>query len=359
MTAADPHKPPASPDPASTNSTSQGGDEAATQQILAAGVQPGLRFAAVLDQHGGCRDLDWAGVQAWRAETGFLWIHLEMDTPEASQWVRNSSGINPAMVDLLLAEDSRPRVEAVDDGLLLVLRGINLAASEVELVPIHVWIDERRAVTLRDRAHSLNALRDIRLDLVAGRGPCDAGGLLVPICSKIVRDLEPILEQMDLEVTELEEQIIDASPAKIRQKLADLRRRAIHLRRYLVPQREALFHLQTVASGLLSLGHRMSLSTVIDMIIRFIEDLDAIRERCTVVHEDLSALINEQISKTSNRLTAVAALLLTPSLLVGMLGANVGGIPFNNDPYGFQLITSFIVGIVIVQFVVFRRIRWL
>lgn len=326
---------------------------------MEAGAQPGLRFAAMLDGQGGCTDLDWDGIARRRSGAGCLWVHMERDAPETDRWVRASGEIPPAVGELLLAEDSRPRVETIGDGLLLVLRGVNLQAQEIELVPIHVWIEAGRMLTFRDRCHSLNALRDIRIDLVSGRGPHDVADLLIQVCAKTVRDLEPVVDQMDAEVTEMEDQVAATPPPELRRRLADLRRRAIHLRRYLVPQREALFHLQSANTGLLDLNHRLLLSTVIDTVIRFLEDLDAIRERSTVVHEDLSALINEQIAQTSYRLTAVATMLLTPGLVVGMVGANVGGIPGHDYPWGFLILSLLIAVMLVFQLILFRKLRWL
>jgi zinc transporter len=154
---------------------------------LQAGVEPGLRFACVLDGKGGC---------------------------------------------------------SFDNALLLILRGVNIAErDEVELVPMHVWIDQYRAITLRDRDHALSALRDIRIALQAGRGPRKPGGLLVQVCEKIVRDVAPSIEEMDADVEKLEEAVIGTASKELRRSLADIRRRAVHLRRYLGPERAALIRL--------------------------------------------------------------------------------------------------------------------
>lgn len=72
---------------------------------LPAGVEPGLRFAVVLDGKGGCVELDWQGVAAWKPEQGFLWVHLERDAPEAQAWVMGPSGIDPLIAEALIAED--------------------------------------------------------------------------------------------------------------------------------------------------------------------------------------------------------------------------------------------------------------
>ncbi len=180
-----------------------------SSNVLTAGVEPGLRFACVLNGRGGCSELDWPGVAKWRPDDGFLWIHLERDTEEAQAWVRQHSGLDPLAAEALLSDDSRPTVESFDNALLLLLRGVNLAEqNEVELVPIHIWIDNQRAITLRDKHHALSALRDIRITLQTGRGPRRAGTLLVQIAEKIVRDVAPNIEEMDEEVEQLEDALI-------------------------------------------------------------------------------------------------------------------------------------------------------
>ena len=327
---------------------------------IQAGVEPGLRFAALLDGGGGCVDLDWAGVETWQTDQGFLWIHLEQDAPEAQRWVTERSGVDPLVAEALLAEDSRPRIDAFDDGLLLILRGINLAEKdEVELVPIHLWIDANRLISLRERSHALNALRDIRLALKAGRGPRTPGRLLVQFAEKTARDMEPVLDDIDREVEELEEHCIRLGSAELRQTLAEVRRRAIHLRRYLGPQREALYRLRNEDTPILDERDRLRLRGTIDRVARHIEDLDAFRDRTLILHEDLTAQLSEKIAQTSNRLTGLAALLLPPGIVAGMLGANIGGIPGQNDPHAFIEMLAIVVVIVFVQWLVLRRMRWL
>jgi zinc transporter len=335
--------------------------------IPAAGAEPGLRFACVLNGKGGCDTLDWRGVEQWQPDDGFLWIHLERDTAEAAAWISGPAGLEPIVAEALIAEDSRPTIEAFEHGLFLVLRGVNIAegegmdgvGGEPDLVPIHIWIDQSRAITLRDKDHALSALRDIRIALQAARGPRTAGGLLVQISEKIVRDLGPSVDRIDEAVELLEERATATRERGIRRALAEIRRRAVHLRRYLGPEREALLRLQTEDTPLLDKRDRLRLRCVIDSLIRYLEDLDALRDRTTILHEEMAALTSERIAQTSNRLTAVAALLLPPSLVAGMLGANIGGIPGRESPIAFWELSILIVVMLVIQALILRRIRWL
>ena len=77
-------------------------------------------------------------------------------------------------------------------------------------MPLHIWAERDRIITLRDKRLFLTALRDIRQAIDRGKGPRRSGELLVQIADKVVRDLEPLLDDMDEEVDRLEDQLFDS-----------------------------------------------------------------------------------------------------------------------------------------------------
>jgi zinc transporter len=93
--------------------------------------------------------------------------------------------------------------------------------------------------------------------------------------------------------------------------------------------------------------------------MRHVENLDAVRDRATILHEDLAAQIAETHSKVSNRLTLIAAILLPPSLIAGLLGANVGGIPGTGQPWAFALVCTLVILLFPLEIYVLRRLGWL
>jgi len=104
---------------------------------------------------------------------------------------------------------------------------------------------------------------------------------------------------------------------------------------------------------------KLRLREVIDKLMRFIEYLDAIRDRTSILHDDLSTVIGERIAHNSNRLAALAALLLPPSVVAGLFGMNVGGIPGVDKGWAFATIVGFVTITSIVTLWVLKRINWL
>jgi zinc transporter len=46
------------------------------------------------------------------------------------------------------------------------------------------------------------------------------------------------------------------------------------------------------------------------------------------------------------------------SFLTGLLGINVGGIPFSQSPYGFLVACLLMISVALGQWWLFRRLRW-
>ena len=334
---------------------------------LSYGTEPGLRFALLLDGKGGCKTVDLERLASWRPDDGIVWLHFERDHPATARWISEDGGFDPLVAEALLAEDSRPRVEPVDDGLLIILRGVCASrpgeeaddTEEVDLVPLHAWVDGSRLITLRDSGHYITALRDIRDSLTKGKGPRQVGELLAMVSDKLVRDLEPVLDGMDEEVDQLDDLIFQGAADLVRGRLKLLRRQSVQLRRYLAPQRDALNRIEHDDATWLAERDKLRFREVIDKLMRFIEYLDAIRDRTSILHDDLSTLISERIARNSNRFAALAALLLPPSVVAGLFGMNVGGIPGVHEGWAFLAIVSFVCLSSIGTLLVLRRIGWL
>lgn len=319
----------------------------------------GLICAYLLDGRGGGRAIGWTEIAGWRAEHGLLWVHLDLAGARAERWLRHESGLDRVISQALLAEDVRPRELRVDEALLVTLRGVNLnpGADPEDMVGIRIWLEPTRIMTVRQRR--LMAVNDLREDLEAGCGPRGAGEFLVMLGARLIKRMGPVIDDLVDEVDRLEDAVVTSHRAALRSDLARVRREAISLRRYLAPQREVMARLAMEQSSCLGAEHKALLREISDRTTRFVEDLDAARERAGVVQDELNSLISDQMNRTMYLLTVVAAVLLPPSLLTGLLGINVGGVPGTDDPLAFSIVIALIILIAIVEIAILRRLKWI
>ena len=77
------------------------------------------------------------------------------------------------------------------------------------------------------------------------------------------------------------------------------------------------------------------------------------------MQDELNSRISDQMNRTMYLLTVVAAVLLPPSLLTGLLGVNVGGMPGVDNPMSFAVVVVLIIAIAIVEVAVLRHLKWI
>jgi zinc transporter len=111
--------------------------------------------------------------------------------------------------------------------------------------------------------------------------------------------------------------------------------------------------------GWLGAGHKAAFREIADRITRFVEDLDAIRERAAVVQDELMNRISDHMNRTMYLLTVVASIMLPLGAVTGLLGVNVGGIPGSDNPWAFAILVTLLVLVVLAQVIVFRKLRWI
>ena len=315
----------------------------------------GLICAYLLKGDGSGEEMDWKAVNTWRPGDGPIWIHLDRSHPESMQWLREESGLDPLIQEAMLDEETRPRCISTPLGWMVILRGVNLhpGADPEDMISIRMWIDGKRIISLRKQ--KLMAVQDIRDEIGRGIGPKTTGDFLVRLVDRLIDRMGPVLENLDDQIDSIEEEVIDAPSHILRSKLGSLRRQTITLRRYLAPQREVTSRVQTERVDWLDDFHRSHLREIGDRLIRYIEELDAGRERAAVTHEELLGRISEQMNRTMFVLSLVAAIFLPLGLLTGLLGINVGGIPGADNPFAFWQVCLIMIFIALGLAWLFRR----
>lgn len=318
----------------------------------------GVIAAYLLDGRGHGQPLSWPQVEQWREADGLLWLHMEYQHPHVTAWLEQQSGLEPLVVQALLAEETRPRTSHFTDGQLVTLRGINgnPGADPEDMVAVRIFLQSRRIITTRRRR--LLTAATIEAALVAGHGPTSPGDFLATFAASMMARVGEVIEEVEERIDTLEEEMLSGQPRELRHQLSELRRDAILLRRYLAPQREAMIRLATDSSLLYSDAERMRLREVADSVSRQVEELDSARERATVVHEELLGRLSDQLNQRTYILSIVAAIFLPLGFLTGLLGINVGGIPGSDYPYAFLLVSGGLLGVVALQLLLFRRRGW-
>ncbi len=319
----------------------------------------GVVAAYVLDGNGGGRELHGCMAEDLQPKEGFVWLHLDRNVPTACRQAVEAISLDRVLADALLAEETNPRVVPSANGLLVILRGVNTnpGSQPEDMVSLRMWIERNRVISVRRMP--LGSVRDIRDRLEVGQGPKSTGEFLVMIADRLVERMGPVINNLSERLDSLEINIDTLAPRAARGELRDIRHQAIMLRRYLAPQRDVLGRLQMENQSWLMPEQKVELREVASATMRYVEELDAVRERAGVVHDEMVTLASEAMNRTMYTLTLVATIILPLSFVTGLLGMNVGGLPLAESKLGFWLVSGALFGVGALIVVLFRWMKWL
>lgn len=312
-----------------------------------------------IDEKGKGQSMPHEGLMDKRVEKGYIWIHMHGPAEETKKWLTDDSTVDNVATRVLLSNDARPRTIAHENNILINLRGVNLnpGSKPEDMVGIRFFVEKDRIISVERRP--LMATRDIAQRIKKQVTAKTPGGFLATFALTLVDRMNPTIVSLNERVDELEEKVDGEDTGNFREILSTLRREAIMLRRYLAPQRDALNTLALQNVDWITDDDRLRIRDSADQATRITEELEAIRERCAIVKDQLVDQRAEEMNRNMMLLSIVAAIFLPLGLISGMMGINVGGMPWTDTNMGFWYVTAIIIIIGALQLLVFKILKWL
>jgi len=284
---------------------------------------------------------------------GFSWHHLDGHDDAAIRWLDDQPDLLPTARFSLTAVETRPRCQPIEDGVIINLRGLREIETDEgdELVSIRIWAQKGRVISLCFRR--MAGLVELRRAMEAGKF-LDPGDLIAALAMHITHQLDPVVADLGDAVDECEISLSGDSAHVLRRGIAEARSKAINYRRFIVPQRQALENMATIEMAWIEDDDRVHLREAADRFARMAEELEAVRERSALLHEQLTDLRAEKIDRRSLVIAIVAMIFLPLTFVTGLFGMNVDGIPYQHHPLSFWAVTGFsvVVGVVVTAYFV-------
>jgi zinc transporter len=319
----------------------------------------GVINACAIKGDGSQTELQGEAISQVIKDKALAWVHLDGTKKETRKWLKTEiTYLDHIIIDALLADETRPRIMEFEQGSLLILRGVNLNKDSrpEDMISIRLWIDEHRIISIQRRP--LKAVKDIQELLIEGKGPKNSGDFITLLAARLFERMEPVFTDMDETLDNIEEAVIENPDISERKFITDIRKKAIVFRRYIAPQRDVIMHLRTSDQPWLNDMHKRKLQESLDHVIRYVEDLDTIRERAQIVKDELSSVLADKMNKNMYVLSVIAAIFLPLGFFTGLMGINIGGMPGVDSGNAFWIFSTILVIIVAVQVFIFKKLKW-
>jgi len=312
---------------------------------------------ALVSEGGQARRISLEEADAYRGD-GFLWVHLEGRDEADLARLKGSGDIPTVAASALIATETRPRCDTIGDGAIVNLRGMGDCdpLDSDRLVSIRLWITRGKVTTLSRR--TLAATEAVIAKMEGGK-ICDSGDLVAAFAWGISTQLGPQVSNLGDRLDSVESDLEEEKLYRLRREITAVRSEAIGFRRFVAPDRDALRTLVDLEFDWLAQNDRLHINEAADRFARMAEELEAVRERAALLHEQITDLRAEQVDQRALYISIVAFIFLPLTFITGLLGMNVEGIPYAQAPWAFWGVVGFCVavGVAVAGWFYFRQ--WL
>jgi len=275
-------------------------------------------------------------MQAQAGVEAVVWLHFNLSDARARRWLLEATFLPEALRELWREHDGNRRVELVDDGgLLLVVADFSYddASDPSEVAPLWCFASPHLLITAR--LHPLRSADELRLQmrshLTASSGIELAAQLLDIRTSRVKRLAHEMTDQLD----NIEDRILAGNIEQQRELLGRNRRLCARLRREFAPERVDLNRFLHRPLGPLAEADREALQSSTDSLAFAIEEISELYERAKLLQEELASRLAENTGRNLYVLSIVTAVMLPMTLVTGIFGMNVGGLPGLHGDHSF------------------------
>jgi len=205
------------------------------------------------------------------------------------------------------------------------------------------------------RRHRLRTVDQVRRELASGTlAPQTVGELFSVFLERLGTTFGDIVTKLADKVDDAEDEILAGRYQTQGKVLGTVRRALARPRRYLNANRVALGPLRGRVPDVLEV-ESSDIRQAIERMDTISQDMELVQERTRLLQEEIAGRQGEATNRNLFLLSTVTAALLPITLITGIFGMNVGGLPGVGHPHGFRWVMLSMVVTVAVALTLLRR----
>ena len=254
----------------------------------------------------------------------FFWLDLHSPGADELNRLADVLGLHPLAVEALGADQERPRLDTYDGYVVLVFYGIGgQGRGALDPVEVHMVISGSYIVTVHgEPCEQLDGLRDHFARGVQG----GEAFVVYKVLDALADSFFPALAAVDEEIDGLEDAIVSHADEEQLQRIFQLKRNLVSLRRIATPQRDLLARTIDEITDLPGFEEdkRDYFRDVYDHMIRVSDLIDSYRDLLTGALDVYLSTVSNRLNTVMERLTIIATIFLPLTVVTGFFGMNFG-----------------------------------
>ena len=284
----------------------------------------------------------WEDPAAARDADGTTWVRVVDPTADGLDEVADAYDIHPLEIEDALGE-VRPKVKEFDDHTFVLVKDATLRrgdvtfAEELRVLQAAFFLGDDWLVTVEpQRVEAIETVWE-RVNREEPRLASRGADFTAYRCiDHVVDDYFSILDDIEDDIEAVENEVVDAAGEDVLERINDLRRDLLSVRRLLWPTREAVGVLARGDPAQISQDTEKYYRDVYDHLVQLVELVETYRDLTSGARDIYLNALSMSTNDVMKKLTVVATIILPLTFVAGVYGMNFGDSPVNMPELGWQ-----------------------
>lgn len=294
------------------------------------------------------------------------WINIDRIDEESITYLKENHNFHHLDIEDIQSESQTPKVDSYKNYLFIVLQVPHWQGNTktIEALEIDCFLGENFLITIEhSKGKEMKSFfykcmknRSTKREWMSGT----SGFLFYNVLEALFHNSRTTLNNIGRQISKIEHTIFSGDPdTTVVKELAVHRRNVLNFRRIIDPQRYVVANLSHMRKPFLDEKLSIYFDNVVDYLNKIWAILDTYKDTVSGLHVTVESLMTQRTNKVVGALTAISVGLLPLTLLSGIYGMNIEGLPFAHHPGIVWAMFAIMSLVIVLAILIMRKKNWL
>jgi len=294
-------------------------------------------------------------------EGNIIWADVSDPTSRDFEELAEEFGFHHLSIEDCQNAHQRPKVEEYTGYYFIVLYEAELAGptDRLELRELNIFLGKNYLVTVHSRPIRAIATAARLWHEWTDRAEQGSGLLAYLLIDGIVDDYLPLLDIISERMDDLEDSIFGEWRAEVIEDIFSIKKKLLYLRRSITPLRDVFNTMLRREQPIFPRETHVYFQDVFDHLIRVADTIDSLRDMLSSTMDAYLSVSGNRMNKIMKRLTSIATILMSVTLIAGIYGMNFTFMPELRWRFGYVFALTSMVAVGVALYVYLKRVKWI
>jgi magnesium transporter len=284
------------------------------------------------------------------------------------QQLKQVFNLHPLALEDIIHVPQRPKMEEYEDQIVIIARMVSLREDGRSFMTeqISLVVGKHYLLTVQEEPY-YDCFQFVRERLQLSRSPIRKARvdyLVYALLDAIIDGFFPILEVYGELIEILEAEVVTTPTAQTLERIYQIKRELLEIRRTIWPQRDAINELIRDSSDLISHDVRLYLRDCYDHAVQVIDIVETYRELASSLTDIYLSSVSNRMNEVMKTLTIISSIFIPLTFIAGIYGMNFNtetsplNMPELNWYWGYVATLTFMAIIALGMIIFFWRRGW-